>query len=207
MTTKAWNDLPNAAHIDWVLDTLKKDLEMWGIAGDAARGATLDAAWGDAWGAARGSGWGVAWDAARDDAWAAARVAVWGAIAALIAWGISGELLDKSVEEVTELAKAGDYDAVLMLPAVIVRNKLKEKKWQIEMANRFAKSDRAKDRFPNYESICLKCGVTIYKPYKELTDEEISAVWVSKATFKYDGEHFVDYIEFARDLLRKAQEK
>ena len=39
---------------------------------------------------------------------------------------------------------------------------------------------------------------------KELTDEEISAVWLSK---KYDGEHFVDYIEFARDLLRKAQEK
>lgn len=79
-----------------------------------------------------------------------------------------------------------------------------KREWQIEMANRFAKRDRAKDRFPNYESICLKCGVTIYKPYKELTDEEISAVWASK---KYDGEHFVDYIEFARDLLKKAQEK
>ena len=50
------------------------------------------------------------------------------------------------------------------------------------MANRFAKRDKT----------------------KELTDEEISAVWVSK---KYDGEHYVDYIEFARDLLRKAQEK
>ncbi|MEI7817091.1 MAG: hypothetical protein WCI45_07855 [Desulfuromonadales bacterium] len=79
-----------------------------------------------------------------------------------------------------------------------------KREWQIEMANRFAKSDRANNRFPNYESICLQCGVTIYKPYKELTDEEISAVWLSK---KYDGEHFVDYIEFARDLLRKAQEK
>ena len=50
------------------------------------------------------------------------------------------------------------------------------------MANRFAKRDNV----------------------KELTDEEISAVWASK---KYDGEHYVDYIEFARDLLRKAQEK
>jgi len=57
-----------------------------------------------------------------------------------------------------------------------------KREWQIEMANRFAKRDNV----------------------KELTDEEISAVWVSK---KYDGEHFVDYIEFARDLLRKAQEK
>jgi hypothetical protein len=43
-----------------------------------------------------------------------------------------------------------------------------------------------------------------YDSTKTLTDEEISAVWASK---KYDGEHFVDYIEFARDLLRKAQEK
>jgi hypothetical protein len=57
-----------------------------------------------------------------------------------------------------------------------------KREWQIEMANRFAKRDNV----------------------KELTDEEISAVWLSK---KYDGEHFVDYIEFARDLLRKAQEK
>ena len=57
-----------------------------------------------------------------------------------------------------------------------------KREWQIEMANRFAKRDNV----------------------KELTDEEISAVWVSK---KYDGEHFVDYIEFARDLLRKAREK
>jgi len=57
-----------------------------------------------------------------------------------------------------------------------------KREWQIEMANRFAKRNNV----------------------KELTDEEISAVWLSK---KYDGEHFVDYIEFARDLLRKAQEK
>jgi hypothetical protein len=57
-----------------------------------------------------------------------------------------------------------------------------KREWQIEMANKFAKRDNV----------------------KELTDEEISAVWASK---KYDGEHFVDYIEFARDLLRKAQEK
>jgi hypothetical protein len=57
-----------------------------------------------------------------------------------------------------------------------------KREWQIEMANKFAKRDNV----------------------KELTDEEISAVWASK---KYDGEHYVDYIEFARDLLRKAQEK
>ena len=47
-----------------------------------------------------------------------------------------------------------------------------KREWQIEMANRFAKSDRANNRFPNYESICIKCGVTIYKPSKELTDAQ-----------------------------------
>jgi hypothetical protein len=57
-----------------------------------------------------------------------------------------------------------------------------KREWQIEMANKFAKRDNV----------------------KELTDEEISAVWASK---KYDGEHYVDYIEFARTILRKAREK
>ena len=143
MTTKEWSHLPNAAHIDWVLDTLEKDSEMWGIArgaaGAAARADARAAARADAraaargatWDAARAAVWDAVWAAARgatwDDAWRAGWSAVWDAVAALIAWGISGELLDKSVEEVTELAKAGDYDAVLMLSAVIVKNKLKDK--------------------------------------------------------------------------------
>ena len=132
MTTKAWSNLPNAKHIDWALKTLEKDSEMWEVAWDDK--------WRFAWDAAEAAAvknsWGcplksASWDDARDATWDAVCGdewrAVWGAIAALIAWGISGELLDKSVEEVTELAKAGDYDAVLMLPAVIVKNKLKEK--------------------------------------------------------------------------------
>jgi hypothetical protein len=71
-----------------------------------------------------------------------------------------------------------------------------KREWQIEMANRFAKRDNVLDT----RSYLLGR----YDSTKELTDEEISAVWASK---KYDGEHFVDYIQFARDLLRKAQEK
>ena len=63
---------------------------------------------------------------------------------------------------------------------------------------------KAKDRFPNYESICLQCGTTIYKPFKELTDEEIQEIahgfgaigWMGDTTY-----------EFARAILRKAQEK
>ena len=75
-----------------------------------------------------------------------------------------------------------------------------KREWQIEMANRFAKRNNV-----NIEELDTRSYlIGRYDSTKTLTDEEISAVWVSK---KYDGEHFVDYIEFARDLLRKAQEK
>jgi hypothetical protein len=63
---------------------------------------------------------------------------------------------------------------------------------------------KAKDRFPNYESICLQCGTTIYKPFKELTDEEIAEVFDN--TFKvrdFDNA----FLKFAKAILRKAQEK
>jgi hypothetical protein len=59
---------------------------------------------------------------------------------------------------------------------------------------------KAKDRFPNYESICLQCGTTIYKPFKELTDEEI---WELSDMVLNNS----DVIGFARAILRKAQEK
>jgi hypothetical protein len=58
---------------------------------------------------------------------------------------------------------------------------------------------KAKDRFPNYESICLQCGTTIYKPFKELTDEEI---WELSDMVLNNS----DVIGFARAILRKAQE-
>jgi hypothetical protein len=59
---------------------------------------------------------------------------------------------------------------------------------------------KAKDRFPNYESICLQCGTTIYKPaFKTLTDEEIDEV-----LYSMDWAH--DPVKFARAILRKAQE-
>jgi hypothetical protein len=75
-----------------------------------------------------------------------------------------------------------------------------KREWQIEMANRFAKRDNV-----NIEELDTRSYlIGRYDSTKTLTDEEISAVWASK---KYDGEHFVDYIEFARDLLRKAREK
>jgi hypothetical protein len=66
---------------------------------------------------------------------------------------------------------------------------------------------KAKDRFPNYESICLQCGTTIYKPFKELTDKEILSCWDGVDPPEecwITDEH---RIMFARAILRKAQEK
>ena len=80
-----------------------------------------------------------------------------------------------------------------------------KREWQIEMANGFAKSDRANNRFPNHESICLQCGVTIYKPYKELTDAEIRIIQ-DMCHLKNVG-YNTSIMGFARAILRKAQEK
>jgi len=129
---KEWSYLPNATHVDWVLETLENDSEMWAATWDATWRAAED----DAWKAMREAAWAArvaAWVAARvatEEASMAARVAAWkaswNAIAALIVWDDSSKFLDMSVEEVTELANEGNHAAVLLLPAVVVKNKLKK---------------------------------------------------------------------------------
>ena len=136
--TKEWSHLPNAKHIDWVLKTLEKDSEMWEVAWDVAWEAEMDSAWDAARDAAcdavrDDAAWDAVWDAvwdatsARRVVWDAVWDAMWDAIEALIAWDDSSKLLDKSIEEVTKLAREGNHAAVLLLPAVIVKHKLKEK--------------------------------------------------------------------------------
>jgi len=129
--TKEWSHLPNAKHIDWVLETLEKDSEMWEVAWDdkwrfawdaaenAAQNASLSSLKTAEWRAA----WRAGWDAVEGDEWRS----VWGSIAALIAWDDSAELLDMSVEEVKGLVKESNHAAVLLLPAVIVKHELKDK--------------------------------------------------------------------------------
>ena len=138
----AWDNLPNAKHIDWVLADVKRNPQKWGVAYDTA----WDAAWGTAYAAARDAAWDaargaargaardvardvaydaardVARDVARDAAWAAAWGVAWGACAALIAWDYAGDILSMEPDAVRLLASAGDHAAVLMLPAVIVKH-------------------------------------------------------------------------------------
>ena len=71
----------------------------------------------------------------------------------------------------------------------------------------------SKDRFPNHETICGQCGTTIYKPFKELSNEEIEAV--SKECMSYlpsiqgwfSDTHELDIYKFANAILKKAREK
>ena len=83
-----WSHLPNAAHIDWVLQSVKADPGKWGAA------------------------WVAAWVAARD----AARGAAWYAARALIAWDHAGPVLHMS-DEAFAGALALDPHMVLLEPA------------------------------------------------------------------------------------------
>jgi hypothetical protein len=115
----AWDNLPNAKHIDAVLAHVKQHPDKWrtarDAARDAARGAALDAARDAARGAALDAARGAALDAARGAAWDAA----WDACVALIAWDDAGDLLAMPVDAVRLLAACGHHPAVLLLPAVI----------------------------------------------------------------------------------------
>ena len=130
MTTKtAWAHLPNAKHIDAVLADARKRPGAWDAARTAAQraawDAARDAAWDAAWDAARDAAWDAAWDAARRAARTAARDAAWGAIAALVTWDSSADLLDCTPDVLRTMIDLAEppvcHQAALLLPSAIVR--------------------------------------------------------------------------------------
>jgi len=93
-------------------------------------------------------------------------------------------------------------DADHIIKAVVRREQ--DEQHTIPLYTHPAKKSKAKDRFSNYESICLQCGTTIYKPaFKTLTDEEIIEIF--DTTFEV-RDYQDSFIKFARAILRKAQE-
>jgi len=138
MTTKpAWSHLPNAKHIDAVLADARKRPGAWDAARtaaqraaqraawDAARRAAWDAAWGAAQRAARDAAWGAAQDAAQRAAWRAAWDVAWDAIAALVTWDSSADLLDCTPDVLRAMIDLAEppvcHQAALLLPSAIVR--------------------------------------------------------------------------------------
>jgi len=119
----AWSDLPNAAHIDRVLASLKKHPEIWdaawNAARDAVRGAAQSAAWNAAYDAAckavRSAAWGASWHSAR------------GAILALFVYDDCDQYLSMSSEQLRAWALLSENPAaVLLLPAVAAFERIAE---------------------------------------------------------------------------------
>ena len=113
----AWAHLPNAQHIDAVLADARKRTKAWNAAWNAAQDA--------AWGAARTAAWGAAWGAAWDAAQRAARDAAWDAIAALVTWDSSADLLECTPDVLRTMIDLAEppvcHQAALLLPYAIVR--------------------------------------------------------------------------------------
>ena len=123
----AWSHLPNAGHIDRIIASVKAHPEAWAAAWaaawDAARAAARAAAWAAARNAARDAARDAAWDAARDATYNAAR----DSILALIAYDDAAKYLEMSSDQVKIWAELSEEPAaVLLLPAVIAFEKIKE---------------------------------------------------------------------------------
>ena len=116
-----WDHLPNAKHIDRVLEeAFKKNPASWKAAWHAAWHVVRNAAWHAAWHAvaeaSRNAAWYAVWNAARDAAGYAARDAV----LALIAYDDCAYLLDMPADQVKILALLGMPAAVLLYPACVI---------------------------------------------------------------------------------------
>ena len=127
----AWDHLPNARHIDWVLASLKQHPEIWATTRAAARQAAWEAAWEAAWDSARAAAYDAAWRAAKGAARGATRAAAYDAtravILALIAYDDCGHLLNMPSEQLKTWALLTEQPAaVLLLSAVIVRERIRE---------------------------------------------------------------------------------
>ena len=150
MTTTAWAHLPNAKHIDAVLVYVREMPKAWA----AARGAVLRAVWDVARGAARAAARETARETALDSAlasaqsaaretaldsalasaqsatWGATWGAAWDAIAALVAWDSSADLLECTPDVLRAMIDLAEppvcHQAVLLLPYAIVRSNAKQ---------------------------------------------------------------------------------
>ena len=131
MNTTKWSNLPNAAHIDAVIASVKANPDEWNAAWHAAWYAAWYAALDAAWHAARYAARDVAWGAARNAAWYAALAlpacAAGDAILALIAYDDCAHMLDSEPDDLRILSKLGSHAATLMIPAATAFKLIREK--------------------------------------------------------------------------------
>jgi len=123
----------------------------------------------------------------------------------------ANELADKLMSNLT---MEYDCDKYMEQAATMLRKQAEEIEYWKDKFNKAMQMQepvsKAKDRFSNYESICLQCGITIYKPqFKTLTDEEINKLWAKSHEDGIAMQHGFTTQQhyFAHLILRKAQEK
>jgi len=115
----AWSHLPNASHIDWVLESLKTHTQLWQDIYNQAWEQAFSQAWWQARGQARGQAWSQALDQARYQAS--------GVLLALIAYDDSVKYLSMTSDQLRVWARLSeDPRAVLLLSMVQVKEKIKE---------------------------------------------------------------------------------
>ena len=109
-----WSHLPNAAHIDRVIESSNSYPEIWSAAWSAVRSAVRDAAR----------------SAARDAAWLAlpaARDAAWSAALAFIAYDDAADYLAMPSDQLKVWATLSENPAaILLIPAVIAYERISE---------------------------------------------------------------------------------
>ena len=139
---KPWSELPNAHHIDWVLESVKENPLLWREAWLEARApawhATLTAARDAADAAADASAWVKSWEAAeaatdwrrrgRSRRWNAAREVAREVLLVLAIYDDCDQYINMSYEKLWVYAILSERpQAVLLLPMVYVREKLNER--------------------------------------------------------------------------------
>jgi hypothetical protein len=118
----AWSHLPNAAHIDRVIESSNSYPEVWNVAYDSAWDAAYDSAYTAARNAAR--------NAAYDSAYTAARNAAWNAVLAFIAYDDAANYLAMPSDQLKAWAILSENPAaILLLPVVIAYERISE--WEL----------------------------------------------------------------------------
>ena len=120
MTATAWAHLPNAAHIDLVLASLRAHPEKWEAAWIETQTATYIEAWDAAYIAGRGPDRGPERTAAQAAAQYASPYESWSAIAALVAWDDCAYMLELPEDTLKVLRAVGNEQALLLSAAAKV---------------------------------------------------------------------------------------
>lgn len=123
----AWSHLPNAAHIERILASVKSHPDIWSVPGDRLRALAWSAARDTSQATGRDEAWFSALSASRPPTLRVVANGAGGAILALIAWDNSAKFFDMTSTELEFWAELSEEPAaILLLPAVRAFEQIKE---------------------------------------------------------------------------------